>query len=196
MPHPFTSEQMETIRCLLFESACRHAASTGVKKTSLEALTADAGISKSTFYKFYKSKEQLFAEVAFYFERLIIAEMKHVLKQTTGLNNRERTAAAVNAAFDKLKQLDVLKFLTEDVSLLAQHFWNTDGGQHFRSMALTIVEALSQEGIRFAMPEGTVCAIIQILYLSVQQANEVDDYPNALKQLVLCACDRLVEETA
>lgn len=196
MPQPFTPEQMQTIRGLLFESACRHAVFAGVKKTSLEALTADAGISKSTFYKFFGSKEQLFAEVAFHFERLIIGEMERVLRQTTGLNNRERTAAAVNAAFDELKQLNVLRFLTEDVPQLAQHFWSADGGQHFRSMALTIVEALRQEGIRFAMPESTVCAIIHIIYLSVQRANEIDDYPNALKQLVLCVCDRLVEGNA
>ena len=55
MALPFTEEQRDEIRRQLFESACRHALSTGVKKTSLDMLTADAGIAKSSFYKFFES---------------------------------------------------------------------------------------------------------------------------------------------
>ena len=55
MAQPFTNEQRDAIRQQLFDSACRHARLTGVKKTSLDALTADAGIAKSSFYKFYES---------------------------------------------------------------------------------------------------------------------------------------------
>ena len=64
MALPFTPEQMNDIRHRLLKSAQRHARDTGLKKTSLDMLTADAGISKSSFYKFYESKEQLFLEVA------------------------------------------------------------------------------------------------------------------------------------
>ena len=64
MAQPFTSEQRSTIREHLLESARRHAIDDGPEKTSLEALTSEAGISKSSFYKFFDSKEALFLEVA------------------------------------------------------------------------------------------------------------------------------------
>lgn len=72
MAQPFTPQQRDDIRARLFESARRHALSTGVRKTSLDALTADAGISKSSFYKFYESKELLFLEVAAHWESQVI----------------------------------------------------------------------------------------------------------------------------
>ena len=56
MAQPFSPQQRAAIREKLKESARKYAVSTGVKKTSLDMLTADAGISKSSFYKFYDSK--------------------------------------------------------------------------------------------------------------------------------------------
>ena len=58
MAQPFSPEQRDAIRARLLESARQHIVSDGVKKTSLDMLTSDAGISKSSFYKFYDSKEQ------------------------------------------------------------------------------------------------------------------------------------------
>ena len=55
MAQAFTPEQMQTIRARLMDSARRHALTTGVRKTSLDTLTAEAGISKSSFYKFFDS---------------------------------------------------------------------------------------------------------------------------------------------
>ena len=72
MPQAFTPQQMEDIRARLFDSACRHAVGMDVKRISLERLTSDAGISKSTFYKFYDSKEELFLQVGMHFEMLIV----------------------------------------------------------------------------------------------------------------------------
>ena len=64
MAQPFSPEQRDAIRARLLESARQHIVSDGVKKTSLDMLTSDAGISKSSFYKFYDSKEQLFLTIA------------------------------------------------------------------------------------------------------------------------------------
>ena len=48
MALPFTDEQRFQIRERLLQSARRHAIQTGVTKTSLDMLTSDAGISKSS----------------------------------------------------------------------------------------------------------------------------------------------------
>ena len=90
MAQPFSSEQLGEIKRRLIESAKRHALSTGMKKTSLDALTADAGIAKSTFYKFYDCKEQLFLEIAGRWEADIIASALNALRECAGRSSKRR----------------------------------------------------------------------------------------------------------
>ncbi len=193
MPQPFTQEQMDRIRTLLFESACRHAVQVGVKKTSLEQLTADAGISKSTFYKFFDSKEQLFMLVGQHYEMLILNEARRGLVETNGQANKARTAAAVNAAFDKLAELEALPFLHEDMPMLLDYVDAAEKNEHFQSMAVSILELLKREGIRFAIQDEIVAAVIHILYLSIQHIQEINRFTEALRELVLGACERVVK---
>lgn len=193
MPQAFTEEQMNRIRTLLFESACRHAVQVGVKKTSLEQLTDDAGISKSTFYKFFESKEQLFVLVGQHYELIILEEARRGLLETKGQPNRARTAAAVNAAFDKLAELEALPFLKEDMPKVLEYVDAVEAREHFHSMSVSILDLLKSEGIRFTVQDETVAAIIHILYLSIQHIQEIDCFTEALRELVLGACDRVVE---
>ncbi|TDD21600.1 TetR/AcrR family transcriptional regulator [Nonomuraea diastatica] len=59
----FTEEERVRITADLLDTAERLYASQGLKKTSLEELTAPAGISKASFYAFFDSKETLYKEV-------------------------------------------------------------------------------------------------------------------------------------
>ena len=192
MPQAFTPEQIERIRRALFESALSHAASCGFKKTSLESLTADAGISKSSFYKFYNSKEQLFGEVGLHMEQAVIAKMQSVLAQTKGLPNRERAALAVNAAFDMVGEWDAVRFLCEDFPLLRSLLSKDEAREHFFSMSASILETLKREKVRFNVPDSTIGSVIHILYLSTLHMHEIEGFPGALRELVLGACERLV----
>ena len=192
MPQAFTPQQMEDIRARLFDSACRHAVSMDVKRVSLERLTSDAGISKSTFYKFYESKEQLFLQVGMHFEMLIVGEAQRALRQSKGKSNRDRTAEAVNAAFDRLAELNVMRFLKEDMPQLVALAATDEALAHFKSMSMSILELLKREGVAFRVSDEMVGSIIHILYLSVQTAREMACYAEALRELVLGVCDRIV----
>ena len=192
MPQAFTPQQMEDIRARLFDSACRHAVGTDVKRISLEKLTSDAGISKSTFYKFYNSKEQLFLQVGMHFEMLIVGEAERTLRQSKGKSNRDRTAEAVNAAFDRLAELNVMRFLKEDMPQLVALAATDEALAHFKSMSMSILELLKREGVAFRVSDEMVGSIIHILYLSVQNAREMACYAEALRELVLGVCDRIV----
>lgn len=193
MPLPFTPEQMQEIRARLFESACRHAAGAGMKKTSLDALTTDAGISKSTFYKFYQSKERLFLEVAWYWEGLVIQELERVLHEPSAQSDKERTATAVSAAFEKLNSLGAMRFFQEDLPMLAPFFSMPEALRHFESMSQCILEILKREHIRFTVPEDVMLSVIHLLYLCIQHAEALgDQFNEALRQLVLSACEKLV----
>ena len=182
MPQAFTPQQMEDIRARLFDSACRHAVGMDVKRISLERLTSDAGISKSTFYKFYDSKEELFLQVGMHFEMLIVGEAERVLRQSAG-SSRERTANAVNAAFDRLAELNVMRFLKEDMPQLVALVASEEALAHFKSMSMRILELLKREGITFRVSDEMVGSIIHILYLSVQNARETACYAEALREV-------------
>lgn len=192
MPQAFTDQQMEEIREKLFHSACRHAVETGVRKTSLESLTQDAGISKSTFYKFFESKEILFLRVAQYFERLMIAEMKRILRKTAGQTSKERTAAAVNAAFVLFARLGAVRFFSEDLPELARLVPHEMAKDHLKSMTEKLMDALEEEQIRFSEPRETVAAVITLLYRSVPAIAEMENFVEAFHVLVLGACSQVI----
>ena len=59
----FTSIERDQIRGQLLETGRKSFARYGLKKTSLEDLTRPAGISKSSFYGFFGSKEELYLEL-------------------------------------------------------------------------------------------------------------------------------------
>ena len=120
MAQPFSPQQRDAIREKLKESARKYAVSTGVKKTSLDMLTADAGISKSSFYKFYDSKELLFLEIAADWESQIIAAVNESLESSIGMDDKRRAANMVYTAFETIHNLGIIRFLCEDLPELAR----------------------------------------------------------------------------
>ena len=114
-----------------------------------------------------------------------------MLRQSTG-SNRERTANAVNAAFDRLAELNVMRFLKEDMPQLVALVASDKALAHFKSMSMRILELLKREGITFRVSDEMVGSIIHILYLSMQNAREMACYAEALRELVLGVCDRIV----
>lgn len=193
MPQAFTSEQMEQIRTSLFESACRHAVSPGLKKTSIELLTADAGISKSTFYKFYESKERLFLAVAEHWERMIVTDLEKMLHASKELNNKERTAQAVHATFEKLQTMNIIRFLSVDMPAVIMSILPEQSQNHYRSMSKIIVDTLKKANIKFTVSDEVMGSVIHILYLCVQDAqDDGESFFDAFRELVLSACEKMI----
>lgn len=193
MAQPFTPEQLSEIRATLLKSARRHALLSGVRKTSLDALTADAGIAKSTFYKFYQSKEMLFLEVAGLWEADILTAAADTLAKSEGLPGRQRAAAFVCAAFERIRELGVARFMREDLPLLSAFIPANAAREHTLASARSIVAALREAKIVFTAPEETVLSVIQLLYLSILNIDQFGEgYFPALRTLVESACDRLV----
>lgn len=193
MAQPFTAQQCDEIRRRLLESAQRHARAAGLKKTSLDMLTADAGIAKSTFYKFYENKEMLFLEVAGLWEHDILAAAALTLRQSEALPGRQRAAAFVCAAFERIHQLGVARFMREDLPRLSAFIPADAARAHTLNSSRGILSALQSAKITFKEPDETVLAVIQLLYLSILNIEEFgENYFPALETLVQSACDRLV----
>jgi AcrR family transcriptional regulator len=64
MPPAFTEAERARITELLLATATRLFATQGLRKTTLEELTAPAGIAKTSLYAFFSSKEDLYFEAA------------------------------------------------------------------------------------------------------------------------------------
>ena len=74
MPRAFKEEEKEKIHAKLLQAGRSCFLRYGLKKTTIEDVVAPAGIAKSSFYLFFKSKEALFVEV-------MMAEMPTMLKR-------------------------------------------------------------------------------------------------------------------
>ena len=193
MAQPFSPEQRDAIRARLLESARQHIVSDGVKKTSLDMLTSDAGISKSSFYKFYDSKEQLFLNIAAEWESQVISCVQKALENAAGQSDQERAAAMVCSAFETIHQLGICRFLSEDLSDLVKLIPESDAKIHYLSSAHGIFDMLHQSQIHFSAPDETVLACIQILYLSILHIDQIGlSFFPALRMLVVGACAELV----
>ena len=193
MAQPFTEEQRSAISRRLFDSACRFALTPGVRKTSLEMLTGEAGISKSSFYKFYESKEALFLHVAAHWESMALERATRALERSAGRSDKERAAAFVFTAFETIRQLGIERFLREDLPVLREAFPEEAARRHCMNSAANIFARLQQVRIRFTAPDATVRSVIQLMYLSILNSAEIgDSFFPALRELVVSACDRLV----
>jgi len=195
MAQPFSPQQRDAIREKLKESARKYAVSTGVKKTSLDMLTADAGISKSSFYKFYDSKELLFLEIAADWESQIIAAVNESLTKdaAAGLDDKRRSAHSAYTAFTTIHTLGICNFLCDDLPELARFIPEEDARTHYLSSAQGIFDMLRRAKIHFSQSDETVLAAIRILYLSIININRIGtDFFPALHLLVIGACEELV----
>ena len=193
MALPFTEEQRSAIRQKLFESAQRHALSDGVQRTSLDTLTSEAGISKSSFYKFYESKELLFLEVASHWEAELLGEGMLALSADRRRSNKERAAAFVYRVFERIHQLGIARFLKDDLPYLNAYMSQEKARTHILSSARSIFDALRREEIRFTAPDDIVLSVIQLMYLSILNIGDIgESFFPALHALVQSACNRLV----
>ena len=193
MALPFTEQQRSAIRQKLFESAQRHALSDGVQRTSLDTLTSEAGISKSSFYKFFESKEELFLRVAAHWEATALTRASQALERSAGRSDKERAADFVFTAFETIRQLGIERFLREDLPALRDAFPEDAARRHCMDSAANIFAMLRQAHIRFTAPDTTVLSVIQLMYLSILSSAEIgDSFFPALRELVASACNHLV----
>lgn len=193
MALPFTDQQRLEIRQKLLESAQRHALHEGVQKTSLDTLTSDAGISKSSFYKFYESKEQLFLEVAMIWEADIIGSALLSLSNDKESSDKERAAAFVYRAFERIHQLGIARFLKEDLPFLNATLSPDTARTHYLSSARNIFDTLRAERVHFSVSDDVALSVIQLMYLTILNIGDIgESFFPALHMLVQSACDRLV----
>ena len=100
----FSNAQRADIVATLRQAAARHAAQEGMRKTTVEELAAEAGISKGAFYQFYPSKERLFLDMLEQWFAEITSQTELALAQNRHLPPRALAALLLNTACDAMRK--------------------------------------------------------------------------------------------
>jgi AcrR family transcriptional regulator len=79
MPRPFHEAEKAQIRAALLDAARAALARGGLRRTPIETLVREAGISKGAFYLFFESKEALVIELLVGTERQLRGELRAVV---------------------------------------------------------------------------------------------------------------------
>ena len=97
----FTEVEKTHIRAELLEAGRELFATRGLKKTSIEDLTRPAGISKSSFYAFFESKEALYLELLMMGRRRMKEEISATFPATD--DAREAIVHFLHAAIHEIE---------------------------------------------------------------------------------------------
>lgn len=195
MAKAFTEQETDIILQNLKAAARRYAASRGVRKTTVDELAREAGISKGAFYKFYPSKEMLFFEILGDMHTEIYAAAADVLKQNHADASADRAAEAVLAACRIVAESGMMDFMEQDAPFLLRKIPAEVQEKHYHSDEVHIKELLSNAGLE---PNGGMelaAATVRGLFLTVSHRDNIGPlYPQVLDALVRGACQRLFPE--
>ena len=118
MATAFGKTEQDEIRSVLRRSAWHHACSEGMKNTSVDQLSVEAGISKGAFYHFYRSKELLFLEVLAGWHQQLFENVEAFMKENSNRAPEELAKASLKKALHLLLYKPAAKFIITERDIL------------------------------------------------------------------------------
>ena len=190
----FTTKERESITEALLRAAGRHAALSGMKKTSVDELCAEAGISMGAFYSFYPSKEHLFLTVMERWQEEISRQAEAALRQAGELNGPQRAALMMKTACRAMRKKSMERFLREDIPLILRKLPQEDLRNHTLTEDAFVHGILQKTGVRLSIAENVAYAMICMLFHTLLCEERIGpDFDEALERLIDCACQQIVQ---
>jgi AcrR family transcriptional regulator len=189
----FSDKEKAGIVSALRMAAGRHAARKGMRKTTVDELAAEAGISKGAFYKFYPSKEHLFLDVLEQWQQEISRRVNLALGGEPGLSPRGRAALMLKTAWRAMREQSLIGFCQDDVPFILRKLPEKLLKDHYHSNEEFIRTLMGQAGVTLAVPEAEAYAAIRILMFSLLFASQVGPaYAPAMDGLIDGACAKMI----
>ncbi len=188
----FSEEENTKIRRSLLAEARSRALTVGMRKTSVEELTAAVGISKGSFYKYFDSKELLFFAVLEELHSELYAVAKDALMANSSLAASERATEALLAVCRRLSQTGAMRFIESDAELILRRIPEAVKAGHYHDDEAHVCELLREGG--FAPKGGAELAgaTVRGLILTVSHRDEIGEkYPEVLRILIRGAMNEL-----
>jgi AcrR family transcriptional regulator len=189
MPRGFREHERVLINERLLAAGREALTRRGMKKTSVEELTAAVGISKGAFYLFYASKEELFFAVIQRFEAEYQA---HLLAQASlaGGEPHTKLIAFLRYAFSLWREEPLFRhFQREDYSALVERLPPTVVAQALRSdvqFAGQLLAHWAADGVASQLDPPLLTALLRALFLISLHNEEFDPvvYPRLIEVLI------------
>ncbi len=193
MATAFSEQERAAISAQLRAAALRCAATLGMRKTTVDELAREAGISKGTFYHFYASKESLFLNMLEGLHDEMYGSAERILDARRDLPIRRRTALAIGEVFRVMEARDMMGFMRDDLPVLLRRVSPEELAAHYHSDDERIRSLIGKAGVKLSVGMDTACAVVSVLLMSLIDRERVGAaYDAALLLLVEGACDRLL----
>ena len=181
----FTPKERQGIIEALRGAANKSAATVGMRKTTVDTLALQAGISKGAFYKFYPSKEHLFLDMLEQWYLQISDSASQALAQCQHLPPHRRAAQVLKAAWRIMRRQPLVRFCQEEYPLLVRKLPEGAIKEHYRSVDSFIRSIIDESRVALTLSPAEACAVVKILFLSLLTADDVgDQFDSALDGLV------------
>ena len=191
----FSNAHRADIVATLRQAAARHAAQEGMRKTTVEELAAEAGISKGAFYQFYPSKERLFLDMLEQWFAEITSQTELALAQNRHLPPRALAALLLNTACDAMRKQPLMRFCEEESRLMLRKIPEQIQREHYQSVDMFIGSLIHLARVRLTVPEETAFAAVKILMMALADADQVGkSFHDAFRRLVAGACTEMVAD--
>lgn len=198
MPRAFTESEKWAIQERLLEVGRERFARYGIRKTNVEELTREAGISKGAFYLFYSSKEELYFDVMSQVESEIQTELLEVVRRT-GEPSKESFRQFLSKA---LAILEAHPFFANTEDDDYQYLLRTmpperlqEGIEKDEAFAAGLLSAWAEKGVHIVYEPKIVSAVLRsLVFISAHRSEfEPDVYSRTMELMTHGLAEQMVQ---
>ncbi len=185
MAAAFGKSEKDEIRSVLRRSAWSHACAEGMKNTSVDQLSAEAGISKGAFYHFYCCKELLFLEVLSGWHQQLFENVEAFMKENSTLAPEELAKVSLKRALHFLLYKPAAKFILTERDILLRRVSPEARQKLYRSDEVIVRKLIDICGVTLNIPIDTAVSMIRLLLVSICHADEIGPgYDDVMEKLI------------
>ncbi len=194
MATAFTQRERASIEQKLQEAALACATSAGMRRTTVDELARQAGISKGAFYSFYQSKEHLFLAMLEQVQKEIYGSAKKVFDDNIGLPAWQRASLAMKEVCRATEAKSIFFFTQNEVPLMLRRLPEHILRGHYQSDEEHLAQLLTQSGLRLKLGIETISAVARLLLMSLMFRQDIGPgFDQALDALIDGGCKEFVE---
>ena len=198
MPRPFSDEEREMIYNRLLTAGRECWERYGIRRTSVDELSAMAGIAKGSFYSFFPSKELLFMAIIEHSHDEIKQKLMEIILREEG-SPRDRFVSALTKLYEEIKQNRWMVSLMSgkgELEYLLRKLPREKIEQHKLGDDEDTKQLLALLGVSEAIRPELVSAALRGLFFMFLHGNEIgeEELDNAFILLLKGLANQIFEE--
>lgn len=190
----YSDHEMETVAKQLKATASKFASTLGMRKTSVDQIVAEVGVSKSIFYKLYETKEHLFLDIVEDWHTEMMAQALSIIHSRTDVPMKERLTLCLLEMVKYVEDHSMIAFLRDDMPYMFRKIPHAME-EHYHGDEVHIQQIMEATGLQFNVPNSLVVAVVHTLVWSVSIREAVGaESQGALELLTRAAIEYAVRD--